>query len=301
MIESSTRTLKLATLALGLSLATSVNAQLMHYYFDPADGTDITVDRVGSANGTPYGAGTFINANGLYTDGAGGGLVGGVPANGMLLDSAAVAGITGSFALNQWFTPTGNGYQAWLIGFSDGTSANMLAMLEVDNWWPQYPSHAYVGIGGAYTDVWGLDFDNGQTIAEDPFYGSWLDQVGDSHMVTLTYDQATLSLYVDTVLAGSAPLAGLNLSLLTTPVVAGGSPWGEGDRAANGDTHSFAIFADSLDADQISAVYALGQDASVAQINAVVPEPGTTSLLFGLSVLVFVAIRRRQKESLQGS
>jgi len=268
----------------------SANAQLAHYYYS-GGGASIINDQVGSANGTLHGAAS-LNAGALVTDGTGGGLVGGVPSNAMQLDPSAVSGISGAFTIFTWFQSAGNAFQSHLFDLSDGGTANMLACLAVDNWWPQYPPHAYTGIGGSYTDVWGNGYDNGQVIPDPPGYGSWTDD-NLLHQLALSYDGATLTMYVDTQLAGSASLSGFDLSSLTTIGVAGGSPWAVGDRSFNGTTYALGILDQSISGAQVQSVYGLGKDATVSAINAaIIPEPSVLAFgsLGGLAVLL---LRRR--------
>jgi hypothetical protein len=280
--------MKKTTVVAGLlaALSMSAHAQLAHYY-DSASGSLLN-DQVGTANGTLEGTAT-ISGGALVTDGTAGGLSGGVPANGMFLNSSAVSGITGGFTIVDWFQlvpSTGN--HTHLFDFSDGTTANVLIALPVDSNSSPYPSHAYAGVGGHYADDFATSFNNGSG-------GAWLD-TGSLYQMALTYDGSTLSMYVNGALQVSTTISGLNLSTLTTVGVAGGSPWTVSDPSIDGTTYAFDIFNETLSASQVSNVYGLGDGATASAIdNAVAaPEPSILALsaIGGLSVLAW---RRRAK------
>jgi hypothetical protein len=284
---------KIAAIAgLLAAVGISANAQsLLHYYYS-AGGASVTADQVGTANGTVYGGTLSGGANGyLITDGTGGGLSGGVPTMGMQLDASSVSGVSSAFTISMWFQATGNAYTSFLYAFSDGTSGNMLASLAVDGGYP-YPPHAYARVGGATigTELWGNGFNNGVG-------GSWTDN-GTLHQEVLTYDGSTWSMYMDNQLAASGSLSGFDLSLLQNVDVAGGSPWGVGDRSFNGNTYSFGIIDGALSGSQVASIYGLGQDATASAISsaiAPVPEPSTLALsvIGGLTVLVMRHRSRR--------
>jgi len=291
MKTSHQKAIKMAAIAgLVATVGASASAQTLDHYYYGAGGASITSDQVGTAHGTLYGAATLSGGTSGYllTDGGDGGLSGGVPTEGMLLNSSAVSGITGSFSISTWIQAAGNAYQSHLFDFSDGTGQNMIAALAVDNWWPNYPPHAYASHGDwTYTDVWADTYDNGNG-------GAWLDDL-DLHNLTLTYDGSYLSLYVDGGVYDSQALSGFNLSALTTVGVAGGSPWAVADRSFNGTTYSFGIFDGALSQSQMTSVYGLGKDATAADISAaLVPEPSTLALS-GIGGLALLMLRRRSK------
>ena len=276
----------------GFGLA--ANAQLAHYY---QFSTGTANDQVGTANGTLQGSAT-ITGGALVTDGGNGTVSGQWGGTGpmLTLDSSAVSGITGAFTIVDWYQAT-TGWPKFdtAYAFSDGNvdgSGNPIDYLlhtpvraDANN---TYPSGVGLeGGGGALV----RDANNWDYAVR----GIFLDG-NNLHQTVLTYDGTTFSYYVDGAPAYYAAYGyadtltdpGFNLSLLTRIALNGGSPYA--DPALTGSTYSFAIFNQGLTTDQVAAIYGLGDDASVSQLNAAaVPEPGTIALsaLAGLAGLLF--------------
>jgi len=262
----------------------SANAQLLHRY----DFTSNANDSVGTANGAPVN-GAAISGGAVVTDGGNGAVNGTWSGTGprVTLDSSAVSGITGAFTIEDWFTCT-TGWPKYdtLYAFSDNTVDNYLLGAPVRGYSPWPSGTAMRGAGGSYNATWDLVLS-----------GIYLDQ-GGPHQTVLTYDGTTFSYYVDGALANFSGLAatgtdvGFNLSTLTDIGINGGSPWG--DPSLTGSTYDFRIYGQSLNADQVAAVYGLGSDAgNDAIMSAVaVPEPSALALI-GLGLLATNAARRR--------
>jgi hypothetical protein len=274
------------TAGLLVSLAASANAQLLHRYdFDSVN------DTVGTANGTLVGTASL--AGGALVTAGGKGTVNGTWSGTgprMTVDGSAVAGITGAFTIETWFTCT-TGWPKFdtVYAFSDSTAANYLLSAPVRGGAPWQSSVAMKGAGGTATGSWDY-FAN----------GIYLDTPG-VHQQLATYDGTTLSYYVDGVLANFAGLpatvinSGFNLSTLTSIGINGGSPYG--DPSLTGSTYDFRIYGQSLTADEVSSVYGLGSDASTASIISAitpVPEPSTLALA-GLGLLTSLILRRKNK------
>ena len=257
---------------LGLTLAISANAQLLHRY-DFATGAN---DIVGTANGT-LGSGT-ISGGALITSGAN---------TGVSLPGSAVAGIAGPFTIETWYyaiAPQGSWHT--LFSFSDGTTGNYVIGQPVRNA-PTYYSGASVnGAGGSAV---------GEQLMTGYAQDVWWDNPNQNpRQMLLTYDGATLSLYEDGTLAPFANnLAdvGLNLSSLSAQIgIASGAPFG--DPSLNGSTYDFRIYGQSVTADQAASLFALGADASTAAIITAVPEP-SAFVLAGFGMLALFLNRRR--------
>ena len=248
------------------ALGGSANAAtLVHYYYSDT-GTTITNDQVGTAHGTLYGASTVLQGgtggSALRTTNAAAGLTAGVPGNGMLLPSSVVSGITNKFTIMNWFQTVtgGGGRQMWV--FSDNTTGNMLAGLPSDYNGSSWYGHVYGRTGSSsFVDLFG-------TLHTSP--NNWLDD-NNLHQMILTCDGTTLTMYIDGALGGSTAVGSItNLSLMTTPVVSGGSPWGAGDQCINGRTLAFGIIDGSITAGNASALFALGTNATAAQVSSVI-------------------------------
>lgn len=277
-----------------LSFGIAANAQLAHYY---QFSTGTPNDQVGTANGTLQGSAT-ITGGALVTDGGNGSVSGQWGGTGpmLTLDPSAVSGITGAFTIVDWYQAT-TGWPKFdtAYAFSDGltdTNGNPIDYLlhtpvraDANS---TYPSGVGIeGAGGLVRDANNWDY---------LVRGKYLDD-NNIHQTVLTYDGTTFSYYVDGAPAYFATYGyadtltdpGFNLSALTDIALNGGSPYS--DPALTGSTYSFAIFNQSLTAGQVAAVYGVGDDASVAQLNAaaVVPEPSTAALavLAGLAGLLF--------------
>jgi hypothetical protein len=280
LIRSSLRCL-LASLFIGIGV--SADAQLLHRYDFVTDANDT----VGSAHGTLVGGAT-ISGGALTTAGGNGAVNGTWSGTGprLTLDPSAVAGITGAFSIETWFSAT-TGWPKYdsLYAFSDTTRENYLLAAPVRGYGP-WPSG--VGIKGAGGD-YNASFDM-------VLSGIYLDTPG-IHQTVLTYDGTTFSYYVNGALADFSGLpstgtsVGFNLSTLTAIGINGGSPWD--DPSLTGSTYDFRIYGQSLTPDQVSAVYGLGVDAPNAAISlAVVPEPSSLAL-FGIAGALLACLRRR--------
>jgi hypothetical protein len=277
-----------------VALVSSANAASLAHRYD----FNTTNDTVGTANGTLVGT-AIIDSGALVTAG-GNGAVNGQWALGnarMTLDPGAVAGITGSFTIEDWFTAT-TGWPKWdtVYAFSDGSdpgatdgSASYLLHAPVRGYSPWPSGIAVIGAGGATRPPVGWDL---------ALEGIYLDTPG-VHQTVLTYDGTSFSYYVDGVLStfgsGGGPLSdpGFNLSTLTQIGLNGGSPFP--DPVLSGSTYDFRIYSGALSADQVAGVYALGSDASNGAIDAAAaPEPGTIALLVaGIFGLLYTRLRKR--------
>lgn len=267
-----------------VGLTVSANAQLAHYY---QFSTGTANDQVGSANGTLQGSAT-ITGGALVTAGGNGTVSGQWGGTGpmLTLDASAVSGITGAFAIVDWYQAT-TGWPKFdtAYAFSDGATDGGGNPIDYLLHTPvradansTYPSGVGIeGAGGALV----RDSNNWDYAVR----GMYLDD-NNIHQTVLTYDGTTFSYYVDGAPAYFATYGyadtladpGFNLSLLTHIALNGGSPYN--DPALTGSTYSFAIFNQSLTSGQVAAIYGLGDNASVAQLNtAAVPEPGSMALM----------------------
>lgn len=246
-------------------LLSSADAQLLHRYDFAAGGS--ANDTVGTANGTIHGSAT-VSGGALNTTGAAGGLSGGVPQNSVGLPASAVAGITGAFSIEAWFSCSYNGAYCTLFSFSDGTTANYVLATPAAGYSP-YPSRAAVKGGGG-------------NAAEQLANQIYCD-TGPTHDVMVTYDGTNVTYYLDGTLANYAGLQnffadpGLNLSTLTSIGVAGGSPFAA-DNTINGKVYDFRIYGQALTLNQVAGIFALGTNASTAAISNVL----TTAPVFGV-------------------
>jgi hypothetical protein len=278
--------LQIGIACVGLALAFSANAQLLHRYDFSVDGSD----SVGTAHGTLVNTAT-ITGGALVTAGGNGAVNGRWGVNGprLTLDPSAVAGITGAFTIEDWFTCT-TGWPKYdtLYAFSDTTIDNYILAAPVRGYSPWPSGVGLIGGGGitrGATNVWDLVLN-----------GIYLDTPG-VHQTVLTYDGATFRYYVDGVLANYSGLPataddpGFNLSTLTAIGINGGSPYD--DPALTGSTWDFRIYGQALTADQVAGVYGLGSDASVTAITEVIPEPGTIALVLLGAIPMICRLRRK--------
>ncbi|HUO08367.1 MAG TPA: LamG-like jellyroll fold domain-containing protein [Phycisphaerae bacterium] len=261
--------------------AVTAKADLLHRYDFSADGSD----SVGSASGTLVGSAT-VTGGALVTNGGNGTVDGKWGGAGpmMTLDPSAVAGITGAFTIEDWFSAT-TGWPKYdtLYAFSDTTNANYILGAPVRGYSPWPSGVGLIGGGGttrANAGVW-----------DYVLSGIYLDTPG-PHQTVLTYDGTTFSYYVDGALANFSGLSatlvdpGFNLSTLTAIGINGGSPYD--DPSLTGSTYDFRIYGGALSADQVASLDSLGSDASNAAIGQIVtPEPASLGILaVGASALI---------------
>ena len=267
----------LATLALAagaVAFSTSAaQAQLAHRYSFDTDGSD----SVGTADGTLLANGTITGGQ-LVTTGTA------AMTTGLSLPAGAVAGINGSFSIQQFYTSTA--LQAnFAVGssFSDGTTTNFLIF---------QPRRGDEGNPSSFAAT-------GPNIMQHNFLGATADAAGVTYDVVFTYDAGSGNgnYYINGVLATDAngvastfAIPGFDLSTKNAQIgINGNGPFP--DPGLNGSTDDFRIFTNALSADQVATLDGLGAGASNAAVNAVVPEPATLGLL-GVAGLGLLRRRR---------
>ena len=285
-----------ATLALAAGtvfVATSASqADLVHRYDLNGNGND----SVGTSDGTALANGTFT-ATGFVTDG-----ITTSGTSGLSLPSSAVAGLNGSFTIQQFYTsaaPQGN----FAVGssFSDRgaiTPADPNATPPVlanpsgtTNFLIYQPHRGDAGNPSSFAAT-------GPNIAQHNFLGATNDAAGTTYDVLFTYDAGSgnASYYVDGVLSADPSatfsIAGFDLSTKNAQIGINGNGPFLNDPSLNGTTDEFRIFNNSVTAAQAATLNSLGANASTAAINAAVPEPVSLGLL-GLGGLGLLTRRRR--------
>lgn len=258
---------KILSTCLIAALAFSANAGLRHYY--TAQSGDFTQDTIGTAHGTLKGNAS-ISGGALATDGTDGGLTGGDPTQGMLLDAAAVEGIS-TFSLSVWFQCQNNSGNAdFIFAFSDGSVENRVIALPANND-NNYAGLTMASVDGTDVRAYAIGYSNEEG-------GPWLDR-GLVHLV-VTYDGSTFAMYVNGNPYESASISGLELSNLTTPCIAGGSPAAAADDSINGTTYAFGIFDAALESGEVADLYDLGTDVPPATLRAMFPSGSRRPALF---------------------
>lgn len=260
------------------------------------------VDALGNTSATLNNDGiTTITSAGLTS--AGGGNSGN---NGLTFAAGSLSSFTGSFTIQDWFTPAlinGDNTNVVLYG---GNGINLASAGTVGSPGPQntYIGDGYTGVSTLIGFVWGNLVGGGGT--GNPLgqtYNRYGNTVGPRLALTsgtpydlvLTYDAPTYTFneYVNGTLIGTLQEAFSSTSLAGVEVFgiggAPGEPWSDGSNQET--TSAFLIYSGALNLPQISALDAAGAGASVSTINSAlaVPEPGTLALtaLAGLAGLLF--------------
>jgi len=242
-----------------LQTAPASTGGLLHRY----DFTSNANDSVGSAHGTLKGSAT-ISGGKLTTSATDGSLNAGSPKNGVQLPPSAVAGITGPFTIESWFIANFGGGYTTLFSFSGNNTGSYVLATPARGNSPYASTISVIGGGGSF--------------AEQQASEQYQDN-GALHQMTVTYDGAVLSYYIDGALSSFSGLppsitnSGLVLSTLTYIGINGGSPWA--DNSINGSTLDFRIYGRALTGPQVASLYALGPDASNSAIAAVYSVPAT--------------------------
>ena len=238
--------MKAVALVIFVLIGISADAGLVHRY----NFTSNANDSVGTANGT-LGNGT-ISGGKLITDGT---------KTGVTLPAAAVAGITGPFAIEAWYYATApQGAYHTAFSFSDGTQTQyLLAQPNRDSGQSWNSGISVLGGGGTVGQKLMMGFP-GDVFPDNP------DQT--PRQVLVTYDGTNFIYYWNGIQASIAPTAtdpGFSLQSLAAKIgINSGSPFN--DPSLNGYTTDFRIYNQNLTAEQAVMLYARGPDASNADI-----------------------------------
>lgn len=241
--------------------------------YDPV--TKTVFDTVGGANGLLVGGATI--SGGVLTPVNGVNPAGG-SGQGVNLTADAVAGIDGAFSIEVWYTRVGESAYKTLFAFTGGegkNSDNYLIAVQKRGGNEQSSAFKWNGI-----EKLALGAPNAQ---------NQLSQV------ITTFSDGIASFYLNGVLQSTITDIdpAFQLSSLTTLMgIGGNSPWP--DEVLQGTISDFRIYSGALDDSQISALYALGADATNEQIFAVVPEPEAYAIgmLALLALLIYSRSRR---------
>ena len=230
-----------ATLALAAGTvfaATSASqAVLVHRYNLNGNAND----SVGTSNGTLLGNGTF-SATGLVTTGTNS------ATTGVLLPASTVAGITGSFTIQQFYTTSAaQGNFAVGSSFSDRNNAsNPVDPTGTTNFVIFQPRRGDAGNPSSFAVI------GPQTGGQKNSLGATADTPGTVYNALYSYDAGaqTGSYYLNGVLQGTPLSLGLNLSTKNGLIGINGSGPFVNDPGLNGTTDDFRIFNNSVTAAQ---------------------------------------------------
>ncbi len=280
-----------------LTFASAANAQTLGTYFNfgtygTVSGGGTIVDALGNTTATVNNdPNTSLTGSGLAIASA----YGNSASTGVTLASGSLNGFTGSFSIQDWVTIANpnNGVVLW--GANNGPANTWIG-------------DGYTGVSTLIGFSWGSLAGGGG--AGNPLgqpynrYGNNIGGVsltaGQTYDMVLTYDASTYTFnqYINGTWTSSLQEAFSSTSLAGAQIFGIGgcpnepwSPWG--DASADATTQDFLIYNGELTPSQTSALDALGAGASLNQIAAVVPEPGTIALS-ALNGLCLLFLRRRQ-------
>jgi hypothetical protein len=271
-------------LAVVIGLTAPARADFIHRY---SFNNGTANDSVGTADGTLSGGATISNGQ-LVTTGPHG--------QGAALPAAATSGVTGDFAIEQWFTRADtNANYSQLFSFATDTGHFLLVN-------PERPGNGVPGNDLA------VDFNSGS--GEVHLYTNGAPGAGTQHMIAITYSAGTqtASLYYDGALvpdvAGSSQ-GTLNIGAFNLQDISGTtdpnpnrgindfSPFT--DPSFNGSTNEFRLFNNAQTTSQVAADFLAGPDA----LPSASPEPGSLTLagVVGLGAAGYGWLRRRRVRS----
>lgn len=265
-------------LAFSAAVLSSSLAQSLVHRWD----MDTVNDSVGTSHGSLVNGATLdggsLILNPLANTGSG------VNAPALSLPTSAVAGLSGSFSIETWFTFDELGLvYTTLYSFSDGSTNSYIIGT---------PNR---GDSGGIASV---AFKNGGEPEARVNVPNLTDD--QSYQFVATFD-STLNIgtvYVNGALVNLVSLDTLkmqpfNLSTFTQLGIGGLAPYG--DRGLEGTVQDFRIYQGALSDEQVSTLYGLGADATNSEIFSAVPEPGSLALLLAAGAGAFFVARRRQR------
>jgi len=294
------RALGLICAVLPLTFAPVARAQTVQTYFNLQNygtvsaGSTIT-DTTGNTTATlNTDANTSLTSSGLTTVAS----YGNSASAGLTLGSGSLSGLTGSFSIQDWVTMANPASGVVLWGGNNGPANTWIG-------------DGYTGVSTLIGMTWGSLAGGGG--AGNPLgqsynrYGNTIAgytlTAGQTYDLVLTYNASTYTFnqYINGSWVGSLQEAFSSTSLAGTEDFAIGgtpnepwSPWG--DASASATTADFLLYNGELGASQVGALDELGAGASLPEIEAAVPEPGSLALM-GLGGLAFLFRRRQAKQA----
>lgn len=244
-------------------LCMSSQAGVKHFY-SFVDG-DFKVDQISGADGTLYGN-AALSSGALTMDGTSSDWESGAagPTHGMALPASVAEDIgTGPFTFSYWIELSATAGYAAEFALSDTTTSNWILGTPFAG---NHDSASYVRVQGSGA-TYAATYDY-MEVAGPPQSAAVL-----YHKV-FVYDGSEARLYIDGVQPSgfsyppTADISGLNLGSVPNFSLMGGSPWG--DPAANGTMYSFAVFDEALDANEVAALYAAGEVATVQDLRVAI-------------------------------
>lgn len=269
----------------GFLCLASANAQLAHRY-----NLSNALDSVGTANGTLNGGASFTGGQLVTT---------GPNTDYLALPASVGAGITGDFTIQTFFT----------IGANPNNFSSLFSLSSPGNrnFFLVNPARGNAGgnLSANFQQRPG-QVNGGDDTEVDIRPGSNPLAFGAQNDLAITYVASTntVTLYVNGVSVASGSIAAavfpagpFSLEASTSGGINGingGGPFN--DDSINGSTNDFRIYSSALTPAQVTAIDALGADASNAAIQAIVPEPATwvTMLLSLVALCGLQRFRRSQ-------
>ena len=256
------KSLTVAAVLAGLSVASNAELSILHYY--SSEGTTITNDLVGTANGVLCGVSTN-DLTAVVTDGSSGQWNSTeAPPLGMMLPTSIPEELgTNAFSIAYWTKINTQVDYSSELAISDGTTGNWILATPYagNNDHGSYVRFCEAGTGANYVDVTG--------------YPQATNEV---YLKVFAYDGSKVTLYINGEQPGfsstypsQVSLSGLNVSNINHMAINAGSPWG--DKSIDGTTYAFGIFDQALTLEDAKELYILGKDATLEKIQIIGDTP----------------------------
>lgn len=271
-----------------LTCGTLAEAQTVVGYWDftqygtVSGGSSVTSNVYGSLSGTLSSSSTSLTSSGLAVTGTA--LDG---TTGITLDSGSLSSFTGDFSIQTWFKNDTSVLDNTAL-FGGTTDTSVSGDMSSDKAF-------FFSFYGQKTQVITNDGTTYGTPSQSAAL-TWDTSTVNDLVVTYTSSTHTITTYLNgTQIAQSSNSGFASLSGVGNFAIDGVANPAFNDNSAQVTTSNFLMYDGALSSSQVSAIDALGVNASLSSINSAIPEPAPFAAIIGaLALLAAFAVRRQR-------